>query len=235
MKNKLFILIVCILGCLSCTTSKTESFDKELVILIDKTDALTVKPDENHIYASLGLNTDMYQGVRITLSTISEKDLNTSETVSLPAESDWLSNKTIREARVAKFKKEFHQKLDSILNNADSIQPHSIVYRSCVRQLELLASRPAKYKALIIYSDLMENDEVSFYDPFIFKSIRYTPRVIQKQLEQLMPLNDLTSINVFLVYSPGSYEDNSRYMSCANFFDRVFKSKHAWVHTEPSF
>src|SRR6185437_3813980 len=230
MKNKLFVFSICILTCCSCKKSKTETFDKELVILIDKTDALSVKPDENHIYASLGLSkdNDMYQGVRITLSTISEKDLNLSVTVSLPAESDWLSNKTIREARVTKFKNEFHQKLDSIINGADTCRPHSIIYRACVRQLALLASRPAKYKALIVYSDLMENDEVCFYNPYTFKSVRYTPILIQKQLEQLKPLNDLTSINVFLVYSPGTYEDNNRYMACANLFDRVFMSKNAW-------
>jgi len=235
MKNKLFISLICILTCCSCITSTTETFDKELIILLDKTDALSVKPDENHIYSSLGLNTNEYQGVRIIISTISDKDLNGSVTVSLPAESDWFSNKTIREARVVKFKNELHQKLDSIINEADTCRPHSIIYRSCVRQLELLASRPAKYKALIVYSDLMENSEVCFYDPYTFKSVRCTPHVIQKQLEQLLPLNDLTSINIFFVYDPDSYEDNGRFMACANLFDRIFQSKHAWVHIEPSF
>ena len=153
----------------------------------------------------------------------------------MPGENSWYSSKPIREAKIAKFKADLHQKLGVLVNGANGSEGHSIIYRSLARYLALLVSRPAKYKALIVYSDLLENDEISFYDPNIFNKLKKRPLDIQKQLEREMPLSDLITINVFMVYDPQSYYDNNRFMTCSEFFGKLFRSKHAWVHTEPSF
>ena len=74
MKYKLFVLLFCTIIC-SCHSTTPDTFDKEIVILVDQTDSMAARPDEDHIYESLGLSNDKFQGIRITLSSISEKDI----------------------------------------------------------------------------------------------------------------------------------------------------------------
>jgi len=235
MKMKLRIIIACLLLLGSCRSQVTESYDKEISILIDQTDHMTVLPDGGRICASLGIDRDKYQGVRISISVINDRDFNPVESISLPAENSWFCNKVIREAKIAKFKNELDRKIASFVSNSSGSLPHSIIYRACAKQLEVLASRPAKYKALLVFSDLLENDQLSFYEPETFYTLKHKPSVIQKQLEQTMPLADLITINIFMVYGPVTYEENNRYLVTSGFFSKFFKSKHAWVHVEPSF
>ena len=87
----------------------------------------------------------------------------------------------------------------------------------------------------MVYSDLMENDEISFYDPKILALLHIHPDTIRQRLEKGVSLHSLAGIDVWLLYDPASFKENNNYMAIANMYKQMLEAKGAKVHIEKTF
>jgi hypothetical protein len=222
------ILFVCI-GC----TSGPVQYDQSLTLLLDKTDHLQLYPKAEDISAQLNLKENIWQGVTIKITSISDQDVNDCKFVTLPPENQWTGTEAIRQSKINHFKKELIVALAD--SRPTSVLGHSIVYRSILKVLTELSASRADKRCLAVYSDLMEHAEVDFYSPKTLQILRTNPASVLSVLEQSGQLPTLTGIQVWLIYNRPTYESNNTYMVVARFYKQLLESHGAIVHIEHSF
>jgi|SRR6185312_12327430 len=226
-ETRTILLIACL--CTACGTEPARD-DKEFVILYDQSDPLKVTPQFDEICTQLGLKQDAWQGIRVKITTVTDKDINKVQLFTLAKADRLYGNSTMRNAEVERFKQKLRKALQEI--PASGTLEHSIIYRAMAKHLNLLARSTATRKQVIIYSDLYENSDVSFYDPATFQLLQAHPEAIRRKLEKTVVLGKLSGIQVWLMYDPESYEANNNYMTIANFYKRWLESKGATVRIE---
>jgi len=216
----------------SCNNSAITNID--IAVIVDKTDRMTAYPNANEIISQLGLQDNPWQGVRITATYISDRDINDVSVVTLESENEWSGNKMIRKAKIEHFTKELQQCLTGMKYNGTC--PYSIVYRTIARQANRLAASTANRKLLLVYSDLYENDTaLNFYDPRVINRLQTNPRSITAQLEATVPLKPLSGLQLWLLYNPASFSQNNRYMTVATFYQQLFSVHGAITHISNKF
>jgi hypothetical protein len=208
-------------------------FDQSLTILWDKTDRLQAYPKAEDISEQIKLRENIWQSVQISITSITNNDINERKFVILPPENQWIGTEAIRRSKINHFNKELRTALTD--NKPNLPLGHSIVYRTILKELTALPAMQAGKRYLAIYSDLMEHSEVDFYNPNTFQLLRSNPDSIKKELEQSGQLPNLSSICVWLIYNPPTYEANNTYMAVARFYKQLLESKGAIVHIEHSF
>jgi len=221
------LLPTCLCGACKNTTL---DYDKELVIIFDQSDPLRVNPDANEISSQLGLKQDIWQGIRIGFTYISDKDVNAEKVITIEKGDRFIGNTQLRTAQVVHFKKELRTAM--VGTGTERSLEHSIIYRTVAKQLNVLSSSKATNRYLLLYSDLMENDEISFYNSITVTLLRTHPAVIQQQLVKGVSLHNLSGIQVWLLYDPASFEENNIYIAIANMYKQLLESKGAIVHIE---
>jgi|SRR6185312_12265944 len=229
MHNYLWLMLYLSIG---CSSSPSATNTTELTILIDQSDPLRLCPDAGAITAELGLKQNIWQGIRITITTISDKDINQLTVVTIEPESRWTGNTIIRNAKIERFRRELHTALAEA--EKPSILGHSIIYRAIAKALNRLAATPSKKKYLLVYSNLVENDEVNFYDRKTLSEVKEHPERIRQQLEKTASIGKVPGIQVWLLYEPASFEENNTYMGIANFYKQLLEPNGAAVHIEHS-
>jgi hypothetical protein len=227
--NYSLLLFILSLGCSNAPTG----LDTAMVIIVDKTDPLLVYPTTDDVSVHLGLKQDIWQGIQVTVTCISDKDVNDTEVITLEKESRWAGNTTLRKAQVAHFIDELRKALGQTTGK-ESLG-HSIIYRSVAKQLNELKTARANKKYLLIYSDLMENDGVNFYDPETFSLLQVKPDSIGQRLENTVSIQNLNGVDVWLLYEPPTYLANHTYRITAGFYKQLLESKGATTHIEKSF
>lgn len=208
-------------------------YDTAMTVMIDETDQLPVYPSAQTLLSPFKLTDNPWQGLQIRLVGITDKDVNTIKTISLPKEDRLTGNVTIRQAKVRRFVAD----LQTDLAHFDSTRnySHSIIFRAIAQQATLLANSPSSRRYLIIFSNLRENSEVNFYNPQTLALLQRNPDVIEKQLEANSPLPSLGGTQVWFLFAPASYHQNNIYMPIARFYESVYKAHHAEVHIETQF
>ncbi len=225
----LLLLLILFLGC----SNAPAGIDTAITILIDRTDPLQVYPDADDISTHLGLQQDPWQGIQMTVTFISDKDVNDTRIVTLEKEDRWTGSITLRKARIARFIKELHAALIQAKGRVSL--DHSIIYRSIAKQLNALAATNAAKKHLLVYSDLMENDGLNFYTPKTFLLLQTKPGDVGRGLEHIAPIQNIKGVDVWLLYEPATYEANHTYRITASFYKQLLESKGALAHIEKSF
>lgn len=226
-------LFIALLPYSSCTET-TSVFDIEMAIVVDKTDRMSIYPTADEIISQLELKDNPWQGVRITATYISDRDVNDVTVLQLDAENEWSGNMMIRKAKIKHFVKGLQECLSAMKYSGTC--PYSIVYRTVARQANRLAASNSNKKFLLIYSDLYENTaDMSFYDPKIITRLQQHPQSIEAQFEATVPLGSLSGLNVWLIYNPANYRENSAYMAIANFYQRLFTEHGAVTHIANKF
>jgi hypothetical protein len=84
-----------------CTPQST-TIDVDIAIICDITDPMVAYPNPEEITSQLGLTANPWQGVRITVTYISDKNINDVQVVTLDAENRWTGNTTLRKAKIQK-------------------------------------------------------------------------------------------------------------------------------------
>jgi len=227
--NKFLSFVVCLM--LGCNSNPVQNV-RSITLLIDKTDPAP-GPKAADITDQLRLNENLWQGMTIKIASISDRDLNDSKSIVLQPEDKWTNNITIRQAEINHFTKELGTALNE--GNPTKALDHSIIYRNILNELNALSTSQAKERYLAIYSDLMENSDIDFYKGDTFQLLRKSPNKITKQLEQSGQLPNLSGIEIWLIYSPQTYEANNTYMVVARFYKHLLESHGATVHIEHSF
>lgn len=227
------ILYTILAMCLLTTACNNESTNTEVTLMFDQTDRQHVHPSAEAILAPFKLNVNPWQGLQITIVPISDKDVNTVDIVSLPSENRLTGNITIRRVNIRRFAQHLRQSIASL----DSVHtlPRSIIFRAIEKQAESLAKRPAARHVILVYSDLMENSELSFYDRQTLGLLQSAPSLIEKQLMANAVISNLSGVELWLLYDPQGYRQNNIYMSIARFYERIYKMHGAQVHIEDQF
>ncbi len=222
-----FIALWLYTGC----ANNARIFETDITIIIDKTDRMTVYPTAGEIISKLGLKGNPWQGIRITATYVSDKDINDVTVLTLEGENQWSGNIIMRKAKIQHFSKQLQRCLSGMEYNGTC--PYSIIYRTIARQINRLAASDATRKILLTYSDLQENDtDLDFYDPKVKDKIAKNPQSIIAQLEATVPLKSLNGLQIWLLYSPTSYRQNNTYLPVAMIYNKLFESKGAIVHIE---
>jgi hypothetical protein len=219
--------------CASCKND-TASFDTDLTVIVDKTDRMTAYPTADEITSQLGLKDDLWQGVRITATYISDKDINDVTVLTLESENQWSGNIMMRKAKIQHFVKQLQHCLSEMKYSGTC--PYSIIYRTIARQADKLATSNAHRKLLLVYSDLYENDtDLNFYERNKMNRLRTNPLSIALQLETTEPLKRLIGLQMWLIYNPTSYKQNQAYMTIAEFYQHLFTTHGAVTHIANKF
>lgn len=137
-----YIALILAVACIGCT--QATHYDTEISVLIDRTDRLSVYPTAELILALAELTDNTWQGVKIRVSYISDKDINEETIFALPQQNRlWYSTKK-REAEVARFLKNLSLFFESV--DTTSTFGHSIIYRSVARHANILSTSSARKK-----------------------------------------------------------------------------------------
>lgn len=214
---------------LGCNTQVQEPIT-DFTIIIDRTDGKADIPTADYVVQVLGLKREIFAGARVTVTSISDKDLNERSVIDIAPKSKWTSNVVERDGEM----RTFESHLQNALDKAKIIAPcgKTIAYRTIAREANALAASHAGKKYLLVHSNLYENNgEINLYQSdFMRKS-----NVLAERLAKTLPLDNLKGIKIFLLYDPVSFSDNKRYMWIATMYQNLLEKNGAEVKIDTKF
>ncbi len=197
-----FPVITFLLALFSMGCQKTEPIATSVIAIVDRTP--DAKSDAYKLTASKVLkimHIDENEGAvnygDFSLTTINNVSRNVYNTVSLEAGSA-LENKFTRKEKLEDFEKEIEKFIDdAYISNYHFDQ--SKIHSTICEAAEILQSKQSQRKVLIIFSDMLENSKVSFYED-IQKQTPYG--VLITELEYyggIIP--DLSGIEIIVIFN----------------------------------
>ena len=217
-----------------CDTQPQQTTDTQLTIIIDHTDSMRNYPTPESILQPLDIQHNKWSGFKITLTSISDKDVNDRIVVELPQQSEWSGNIVDRGLQIQHFNAQVQVALDTIRRAPTCA--HSIVYRTIAREGNSLAAAHATNKYLLVYSNLYENNgDLNFYRPSFIRELKQTPDKEEQRMVKSMPLDSMAHVQLSLLYNPTSFADNNRFMPVAGLYKRLFEAHGATVHIATAF
>ena len=181
--------------------------------------------------AALGVDTAGVEpaAVEVSIGLVNDLAQTRMRSARLPAgpANRWDDNPLVRRDAATQFRNTLAIQIDQLLSTADSTTAQSKIYQRLCRELHRLAADSADAKALVLYSDLLENSALfSFYtdDPKNTGIDRFEQDVLAG--ECLLP--DLTGIRIHLVVLRNPEQDD-RIEAAAQFWERLLRKKHADV------
>ncbi len=201
----------------------------EISVLRDITDAQLSNPKAGEIIPLYDFETIKWNGGIFRFTNISNVSFNPSKEAKIGTANEWLSNEYDREKEV----KNFDSDVSKILNDAgsDSIgKKHSSIYMPVAMELNRLSKSKASKRILIVYSDLMENSpEFSFYNAKTLVLLNSNYEVSRTKLNDLLPLQNLKGIDVYLLCQPSDVVGDSNFKTVSGFYKKVLEGKGATV------
>jgi len=231
MKTLVFYLLAMGIVLIACK-KPSNPYDTAITVMVDETDTLPVYPTTQTLLSPFKLSDDPWQGMQISLVGIADKDVNAIITVSLEKEDRLTGNLTIRRAKVQRF-------ITELQNAVATFRPHkcprSIIFRAVAEQATQLANSAANKRYLLVFSDLLENSEVSFYNPQTLALLKNSPATMEKQLQCNIRIPSLNGMQVWFLFAPSSYSQNNVYMPIARFYESIYRAHNADVHVATQF
>lgn len=224
MKTAITILLLsaAIAAVMAYTAPKAETH--EISVLGDITDSMLAEPKAEEILPLYGTN--QWNGRILRYRNISDVDYSKTRQVSLESEQMWFSNSILREKKI----ENFNQEAEKILAGAKDSpgRSHTSAYIPIAAELNLLAKSQAQTRILLVFSDLMENGTgISFYGKQ--EIIKNNADSLMKYFEDVMPLEPLDGITVYLIYEPLDNQDSERFRTVSEFYRSILQAKGAEV------
>lgn len=224
-----FIMLSMTLSCSKGPELKTGTI---ISVLIDRTNEMILKPDTTTLVILSGINAAKWEGSRVEVSLISDKDINNVYTANIVDENAWYGNSSIRDARIQKFKNEIRNCIRKIYRDSIVELDHSIIWKTVATKLNQIAKSAYSKKVCLVYSDLLENGLLNFYDPKTRFTIIQHPELIKKEFLKLSPIADYSGIEIHLMFSPSNYDENNLYMAIVRIYKDILEEHHAIVFVE---
>jgi hypothetical protein len=216
----------------SCTKGPELNQGTIVCILVDRTNEMFLKPDTATLVTLSGVNTSKWDASRVEISQISDKDINNVYVANINSENAWYGNSSIRDARIQKFKNEVSAFVIKAYHDSIVELNHSIIWKTVVTKLNKIAKSNYKNKVCLVYSDLLENGVLNFYDPNTRCTIFQHPELIKKEFIKMIPIVDYSGIEIHFMFSPSGYEENNLYMAIVGIYKDILESHHALVFIE---
>lgn len=212
----------------------TQSVD--IRIMQDRTDTFEVGPTTKEVYDLTGLESHIWRGVRIAISSITEYTYNPESQIELSNVSRAgivLNNTITRKEEVRAFKEE----LDSMLvgfTTKPAGRDYSSVYQPVARVLNDLAQSSYPNRVLLLYSDLLENRPSESVYVMDLGNAATLDSLINR-MEKEMALVDLSGIEVWIIHKPKDLKDESRFLAMSEkVYGEILKRHGATVHISAS-
>lgn len=217
---------------ISCIKGPDKCTGTLISILIDRTNEMPLKPEANTLVSLTGIYADKWVGSRVEISEISNKDINNSFVAVINDESSINGNNTIRDAKIIRFKNDITTAITNAYKDSIIELDHSIIWKTVVTKLNKLSKSGFNKKICIIYSDLLENGTLNFYDPATRNTISNNPDAIKQEFLKMIPLDDFTGVDIHLMFYPSSYEENNLFMAIVKIYKDILEEHHATVFVE---
>jgi len=225
------ILLLSALVFLAYPADKTTT--TAVVDISDVTDDFLLKPNLQDVLVLYSFDQSKWNGADFRFSDITQVSFNRVQHAKIEAENEWRSNRFLRENKI----KQVQKKIADILTQAQQAtagQNNSSVYYPLAQELNRLAQIKADKKYMLIYSDLMENSNLSFYKKDILKKLNENPEEVRNILESNIKLQSLDGITIFFLFQPNNIKEDERYKIASKFFKDFFESKGAKVEITTS-
>lgn len=218
--------------CFACSKSSDLNSGSIVSVLVDRTNMMALKPDSTTLIKLSGVDISLWDGARVELTLISDKDVNNVYVTKIPTENSWYGNSTMREAQVQKFKNEIGVSIGKLYHDSITELNHSIIWKTIINKLNQISKGKYQKKVCLVYSDLLENGILNFYDLDTRCKIFKHPEFIKNEFLKMAPLNDYSGIDVHLLFAPSSYDENNLYMAIVGIYKEILESHHATVFIE---
>lgn len=212
----------------SCDTCKRKE-THEVSVLHDWTETQIARPIADEIIPLFGLDSNKWKAAEFRYGYFTDVSFNRYTTISLTdGGSRLLSSGFTRDKEIARFTDSIRTFLASL--SADTVgRPHSSIYLPLVAELTRLAES-ATTRVLLVYSDLMENQDISFYDKRTFRTLQTNPDEIAAELVEKAPLpSDLTGIQIYLIFQPADAHEDQVFQVVSGFYKTLLESRGASV------
>lgn len=219
--------ILLVLG--GCALFESGIFNKpptKLVeVLYDDTDPLSVKPSAQDVISLFDLtNANKFDGLDLRIRKLSSVNLTDIYEQKLPAELPITGDDMRRVAAVKSFKASVNSKINAMSKEKALPQDYSVLYRTIAQELNHMASDEVGKegsKICLIYSDMEENSQdASFVSWKGYAQVVNDPRAVADKLEKVVPLNDLSGIDVRIIFKPKSHSQEIKF----NYYMAVFRT-----------
>lgn len=233
MKTTLIIILVAVSAAIAVPTVLHQNNEKEYILFSDITDTLQLKPETHTIRQGFGLDKDVWQGIDFSYIEITDLSLNKEVHYSLPKRSQLLGNQLERNKEVD----EFLGAYDSLaldIQACEGQRGNSSIYTPLAKKLNELSESRAKDKRIFVYSDLMENAQISFYEKETFELVSHKPDTIIAHFDKQTSLSDLTGITVYFLFNPLTREQDQTFAITSSLFKSVLEEHGAKVKIQAS-
>ena len=225
---KFLFLIMIMITAFGVLVVHAQTYRTKVVVMNDVTDSLITPVDMEVILDYINLRKEMWQSVNVSYVEITDMTNNPVRQAKIISRNSWFSNELDRKEEINGFEtrvrelptkaKEGHKGLD-----------HSSIYLPLVNQLNALAQSSAKYKVLILQSDLMENDIVKFYADSTWSQVEKEPEKVIEQLRERQTPANYSDITIYLVFKPADRKEDQRYQAVSRLFKQLLQDAGARV------
>ena len=223
------ILLLVIAGLFATVYFSNRANLTDISVLRDVTEKHLSQPESAEILPLFGLDQNKWNGGDFRFGNISDVSYTPAREVKIGSANQWLSNEYDRANEIKGFYSDITKTLTDAQN--DSVGKwHSSVYMPVAMELNRLSQSKATRRILLVYSDLMENDpNFSFYKDETLNQLASNYNLLSKKLNELMPLQNLSGIEIHLLYEPPNVVSDGRYKIVSAFYKKLLESKGATV------
>lgn len=203
---------------------------QEISVVSDQTEEYLVHISFNEFKGISTLSENINNGECIRIQPITEMGFHAINECSIASVNNPLfGNEHNRKKEI----EEYFAKIEKIFAEIDSGKSEkegSVIFKVIADELNRLSQSTAATKILIAVTDGMENSALAnFYDPATFLQLQNNSKLLREKFLKKYPLQDLTGIEIYIIYKPINREDSEKFEIVSGFFKSLFESFGAHV------
>lgn len=178
------------------------------------------------IFQLAGLDKEPANGLKYRFTTINDLSVNPELRIELPPARDALINPIVRQEEIALTRTSLDTVLKQGFTPASREFTATDLYRPLMKLFSELAQDSGR-RVVLINSDMIENTPLFSFEKQ-YQTLVNDPEQVKTILAEMMPVPDLTGIEIIIVYQPTT-EINVLFASSADFFREFFEEHGATV------
>ncbi len=229
MKNFFIGLFIVCIGIAIGNLLLTQTLALEVSVLRDITDSSLSELTTNDLQKLFSFENRKWEGSIFRFANITDVGLNHVSEIGIVPAYELLSNELDRDKQISVFEKSINSIL--LTANNDSIgRLHSSVYRPIAMELLHLNLSKSQSKVLLIYSDLMENEDgLSLYSKSMLQTIEQNPELLKTTFQKEEPLPNLSGITIYIIFQPKNTEQDFQFKVMSQLYRSLLEEKGATV------
>lgn len=220
MNRTLAILLLLLASLLAC--EKPEVTKELYSILLDTTDKHIAKPDTNELLRLMNAKEGSKQ-IYLRYSTLTDVDFNQVQELSfIPEATGLLGN----EVKAKRKRVVFEREVKKLFQSTDTVVDvkYSAIFDPIINELKYMGTQSYSKKRLIVYSNLMENSDLTcFYKSKDYSRLLYNQTSLIKRYVARVPKFPTDNLELQVVYIPHHQKDNRNFKALQRLYTEVFR------------